>query len=77
MLLMGLDEEGGPDKGLTRTGVSVYPRQERARESWRWDSKLRGTKSKEGGEELKTVNINNFGEFRYKGKQRNGAVAGR
>ena len=23
MLLMGLDEEGEPDKGLTRTGVSI------------------------------------------------------
>ena len=39
--------------------------------------KLRGTKSKEGGEELKTVNISNFLELSYTGKQRNGAVAGK
>lgn len=38
--------------------------------------KLRGIKSKEGGEELKTVNISNFLKFSYKGKQRTGAVAG-
>ena len=45
---------------------SALSRQERAGERWRWDSKLRGTKSKEEGEELKTVNVNNFGEFTNK-----------
>ena len=39
---------------------SALSQQEWAAEHWRWDSKLRGTKSKEGGEELKTVNISNF-----------------
>ena len=38
--------------------------------------KLRRIKRKEGGEELKTVNISNLLEFSYKGKQRSGAVAG-
>ena len=51
---------------------SALSRQEWAGKHWRWDSKLRGTKSKEEGEELKTVNVNNFGEFSNKASREMG-----
>lgn len=57
----------GQDWGGGRTGRVAGVRKPQFRE----------IKHKEGGEELKTMNLSKFLEFGYKGKWRNGAVAGR